>query len=108
MTTFLRRSQLFDESTGLSTETITTCDGSAVRVRGTPATYAALGLSERQAPTLLFTPDAYPLRADSDEFVRPGDEVEWVGATYVVRDVDPVAPDGFVIVARIVVQRGGA
>jgi hypothetical protein len=106
MITFTRRSQAFADETGLSTETVTTITGHAVQVRGAAATYARLGLSETQAPTLLITPTTYGLRAWSDEFVRPGDEVEWAGGSFVVQDVAPIAPDGVVIAARVVIARG--
>jgi hypothetical protein len=103
--TFTRRTVTMDESTGQTTETTSTITGGAIQVRGRPDTYRALSLIESSAPTLLFTPTTYNLHAGSDEFVMPGDEVTWAGETYTARDVSPVAPDGFVIAARIVVTR---
>jgi hypothetical protein len=50
-------------------------------------------------PTLLTTPSAYPLRANTDEFVLPGDTVSWNNITYTVKDVDAVAPVARIIVA---------
>jgi hypothetical protein len=88
---------------GASTSSVT---GSAIQVRGKELRYRELGLSLAHNHTLLFTPSAYPLRANTDEFVMPGDTVSWTGNTYVVKDVDPVAPDGYVIVARIIVGQG--
>ena len=84
---------------------ITTIAGNAVQVRGTPQTYASLSLIESAAPTLLFTPSTYGYLANSDGFVLPGDTVVWAGETYIVKDVTPIAPDGVVIAARIVVSK---
>lgn len=89
-----------DTWTGGSTSTIT---GSAIQVRGDPQKYLALELIMSTNPTLLFTPTVYPLRANTAEFVQAGDTVVWTGVTFTVKDVDPVAPDGFVVIARIVV-----
>jgi hypothetical protein len=106
MSTFTRRSQSFDTD-GNSTESVTTIEGEAIQISGKPATYARLGLSASQAPTLLFTPENYELRAWSNEFVLPGDEIEWAGSTFIARDVETLAPDGYVVLGWIVVERGG-
>lgn len=105
MTTFTRRTITVSETDGSSTVAETTIAGSAIQVRGKPDTYRALSLIESQAPTLLFTPTDYDLAAGSDDFVKPGDTVVWAGQTYTALGISPVAPDGFVILARIVVQR---
>ena len=81
----------------------TTITGSAIAVRGDPERYVALSLIPSMAPTLLFTPDLYTLHSFTPEFVMPGDTVAWNGVTFTVRDVSPVAPDGVVILARIIV-----
>lgn len=86
---------------GASTTTIT---GSAVQVKGNAQRYADLGLVLATMPTLFFTPTDYALAAGGTSFVLPGDTVSWCGTTYTVRDVDPIAPDGYVIAARIVVS----
>jgi hypothetical protein len=75
---------------GASTSSVT---GSAIQVRGKELRYRELGLSLAH-------------NHNTDEFVMPGDTVSWTGNTYVVKDVDPVAPDGYVIVARIIVGQG--
>lgn len=105
MVTFSRDTPgTFDGTTGLfSSPSTSTITGSAIQVRGNGARYRELGLVLSTMPTLLFTPSAYPLRANTDEFVLPGDTVSWNNIDYTVKDVDPVAPDGFVIVARIIV-----
>ena len=80
--------------------TTTTVTGAAIRVRGVPETYRAPTLIESQAPTLLFTPTTY------GELPALGDTVTWPpvgGTTYTVRDINPIAPDGVAIMARIVV-----
>ena len=107
MTTFSRTSPgVYDASTGTwSAPSTTTIGGSAVMVKGNPERYAALGLILTTMPTLVFTPTSYNLKAFSSDFVLPGDTVVWNSATYTVKDVDPIAPDGFVIAARIVIGK---
>ena len=105
MTTFTRTTLTYDETLDASTSTTTTVTGSAIQVRGKPETYRALSLIESQNPTLLFTPTDYDLHAGSAEFVKPGDTVTWASQVYTVKDVAPVAPDGVVIIARIVVGK---
>jgi len=101
--TFTRVTQTEDASTGLITTASTTIGGNAVIVRGRPDRYQALGLAIDRMPTLLFTPTSYNLLAYTDDFVQPGDTVSFNGQTMTVKDVDPVAPDGVVIIARIIV-----
>lgn len=105
MTTFTRTSAgTYDGATGTwSGPATTTITGSAIQVRGTPQRYQALELVLSTMPTLFFTPDDYPLLANTDAFVLAGDTVVWTGDTYTVKDVDPIAPDGYVIAARIIV-----
>lgn len=105
MVTFTRGAPgVYDPATDTwSAGSVTTITGSAIQVKGDPQKYQALELVMSTNPTLLFTPSVYPLRAFTEEFVLPGDHVDWNGVTFTVKDVDPVAPDGFVIVARIVV-----
>lgn len=88
--------RLTDTTTGSTTTTVT---GWAVRVPGSPITYERLNLVQSEAPTLLFAPTTVgtlpPLSA----------QVNWGGVSYTVRDVDPIAPDGVALVARVVVAR---
>lgn len=105
MITFTRQRLTYDPTTDTSTNVVTTITGNAIQVSGKPDTLRALSLIDSGAPTLLFTPTSYGLRAGTDDFVRAGDTVVWAGATYTVKDVAPVAPDGFVIVARVIVAR---
>ena len=100
-TTFTRKAQTYNAETGVMTTTESTVTGAAVRVRGDPHTYTALGLSLSENPTLLFTPTTY------GGVPEPGDEVTWPasGTVYHVKDVNPTAPDGVVIVARVVIGK---
>ncbi len=108
MATFTRRRKTFDETTGLSTDTVTSISGSAIiTTSGKSEGYVRLGLSPSAAPLILFTPDNYDLKAYTDEFVLPGDEIEILDLTWKARDVLPVSIDGFVILGKIIVERGG-
>ena len=94
----------YDPATGLTTGGSTsTITGTAMQVRGDPQRYEAQGLNLSTMPTLLVAPTDYDLSAFSESFVRPGDTVAWRTVTYTVKDVSPIAPDGVVIMARIIV-----
>ena len=108
MTTFTRQTITPDPTTGIVTPAETTITGSAIQVRGDPQRYRALDLNLSTMPTLFFTPTDYELEANGPDFVMPGDTVPWPSSTspvYTVRDVSPIAPDGVVIAARIVIAR---
>jgi hypothetical protein len=102
---FTRTVNVEDTATGLVTPSVSTIAGSAIRVKGNPDKYQALGLVQSQAPSLFFTPNNY------GDCPGPGDTVLWRDpvtqqlATYAVKDVDPIAPDGFVIAARVVIAK---
>jgi hypothetical protein len=85
-----------DTWTGGSTSTVT---GDAIRTRGNPERYKALELIESESPALLFTPDTY------GDLPALNSTVSWNSTTYTVRDVDPIAPDGTAIAARVIVVR---
>jgi hypothetical protein len=108
MITFTRTDPgTYDPETGLHTgESTSTITGTAIQVRGDPQRYEVQSLNLATMPTLLFSPTSYNLSAFSDDFVRPGDTVVWRTVTYTVKDVEPIAPDGVVIMARIVVGVG--
>lgn len=98
MTTFTRVTQNVNPADGtIGTPTTTTITGSAIRVRGLPETYQKLGLIDSQSPTLFFTPTNY------GDTPAPGDTVVFGGVTFTVHDVNPIAPDGVTIAARVVV-----
>lgn len=97
--TFTLVTQTYDAETDTSTPATTTVSGHAVRVRGNPRQYEALGLVEASTPTLLFVPTTY------GEEPELGATVVWNGETYTVRDVAPLAPDGSAILSRVVVSR---
>lgn len=106
MVIFTRRTMQYDAASDSMVETVTEITGSAIQVAGDPLVYEKLGLELSAAPTLLFTDSTYPLRAFTPEFVLPGDTVVWNGITYTVRAIPRItAPDGTVVVARIVVAK---
>jgi hypothetical protein len=106
MLTFTRRTQSeYDAGSDTATLVETTITGEGTQMPGDPQRYAALGLDLQNMPTLLVSPTTYPLRAFTDEFVKPGDTVPWNGFTWTVKDVNPIAPDGFVVLAYVVIAR---
>ena len=97
--TFTRTAQgSYDAATDTATLSTSTIVGTAVQVQGDPHRYAALGLVESKAPTLIFVPNTY---GDTPE---PGDVVTWQSQEYTVRDVTPAAPDGVTIAARVIIE----
>lgn len=72
--------------------------GSAIRVGGNSSRYLALGLELTQNPTLFFTPSTY------GELPEAGYTVSWAGKTVTVKDVQPIAPDGVAIAARVICE----
>lgn len=102
--TFTRTAQGdYDPEADTMTPSDSTVTGYAIRVKGLrsdePGSYRSLGLVEAKAATLLFAPTTY------GETPSVGDTVTWDGATHTVRYVEPVAPDGTTIIARVVVER---
>ena len=101
--TFTRTAATYDATGGGVAPVETTITGNAFRT--TPRTrldlmrYESLGLVQSDAPTLLFAPTTY------GETPAPGDVVTWNSIDYTVRSVDPVAPDGVTIIARVVISR---
>lgn len=105
MSQVFTRTTNVEDAAGVLTPTVTTISGAAFARRGKPGTYRALGLIPSAAPMLFFTPTTYLLRAFTTEFVMPGDVTTWAGEDYTVLDVDPFAPDGYVIHAYIVITK---
>lgn len=97
--TFTRITRAYAPATDTSTATVSTVSGHAIRGRGNPQVYEALKLVESEAPTLIFAPATY------DEVPEVGDTVTWGGTGYTVRNVQPIAPDGDNLLARVVVSR---
>lgn len=94
----------YDASTDTAAPpTKSTIAGVCIKSKSNPQRYGALGLDLVTMPTLFVVPSVFPLRAYSPEFVLPGDVVVWNGVSYTVKDCDPLALDGGVISARIVV-----
>lgn len=76
--------------------------GRAMRVAGDPTRYEALGLVQSEAPTLVFVPDVV------GQLPPPGATLRFGESLFTVRDVDPVAPDGVALWARLIVVGGGS
>lgn len=86
-------------ATGARGATATTAvSGYAARTKGKPLTYQRLALIESESPTLEFVPSVYGQQPALNSTVQFG------GKSYTVADVDPVAPDGVTILARVVVD----
>lgn len=103
---FTRTTQSVESDDGtFGAPSVVTISGEGMLVTGNPQEYAAMELSMTSGPTVLFTPDAYPLRAYTPEFVLPGDVTAINGINFVVNKVlKVVAPDGFVVVSRIALK----
>lgn len=88
---------IYDPTTGVFTEGTPGSDavGRAVQIEGDPDRWSSLGLTLTNPVTLML--------AASGLTVTPtvGASFTWAGTTYVIRDVDPVAPDGTPIIYTI-------
>lgn len=102
-----QRPGTYSESTDTwSAPTSTVISGEGIVMSGDPEEYAAQELVLSTTPMIGFTPDAYPLRAFTPEFVMPGDTTPINGVTFTVAKIlKVVAPDGFVVYSRIAVTR---
>lgn len=98
-TTFTRETVSHTRSDDSIVPTTTTVVGVAIRTTGNAIKYRELGLIESEAPTLLFVPNTY------GETPQPGDTVIWNSLEYTAADVDPLAPDGVTILAKVIVKR---
>jgi hypothetical protein len=104
--TFERTATVIDKATGRPTTTDVSMPCVAVKVGGDPRQYAALGLLEVEAATLLFAPASYAQNAEENATTpKPGDVVGWQGQTWNVRGVSTLDPDGAgTILGRAVVS----
>lgn len=80
-----------------SAPSLSSVAGHAIRTKGDAKRYESLKLTPTDAITLLFAPTTYGQRP------ALGATATWEGAPVVVRDTDPVAPDGSDIVCRVIV-----
>lgn len=104
--TFTNNTPSHTPSTGNVSPVETTVTGVAMRVKGSPNTYIALGLIESAAPTLFFVPDEYGQLPELGDTCPWGTDRDGEPITYSVRNVDPFDPDGLgAIYARVVVTR---
>lgn len=98
--TFSLTTDVLDPSTSTYVAGATvTVPGYAISRSGNPIKYAALGLLLMEAPTLVFVPSTY------GNLPGLGYSVVWNSTTYLVKDVDPVGPDGPAILAKVIVAR---
>lgn len=97
--TFTRTTHTHNRATDTLTSSSSTIAGRAMKVRGDPERYRALGLVESESPTLLFVPTTYGDR------IKPGDTVSWRSTTYTARDCNHLEPDGVVIQTRVIIER---
>lgn len=97
--TFTGITRTTDASAGTSSVTSTTVPGFAIQTKGDPRRYERLNLIESEAPTLLF------VATDYGDSISPGMKVTWNGTAWIVRDVQPTAPDGTVILSKVVISR---
>lgn len=97
----------YDEPTDTwSAPTLSTIVGEGILMSGDPEEFAAQELILETTPVIGFTPNDYPLRAFTEEFVLPGDTTVINAVTFTVAKLlKVVAPDGFVVFSRIAVTR---
>lgn len=100
---FTRVTQTIDPATQRPTPVTRTILGRGVQVKGNPLRYRDLGLQMSQAPTILWGPLTYD--ADPEDVPEPGDTTVYRSRTWIVKDVDPTAPDGVFITGRIIITR---
>lgn len=97
--TFTRVTKTHNRATDQMTSATSTIEGVAIKVRGNPERYKALGLVEAEAPTLLFFPRVY------GERIKPGDTIVFRNQKFTARDCEHLEPDGVVINTRVIVER---
>lgn len=91
---------VYDPATDTTTAgTSASVAGQAIRLPGDARRYEALGLTEREAVTLLFAPTTYGANP------AVGAAFTWGGETFTCASVDPLALDGTTLLATIVGRR---
>lgn len=97
----------YDEATDSWSAPVTSViTGEGILMSGDPEEFAAQELILETTPVVGFTPNDYPLRAFTPEFVLPGDSTVINDVTFTVAKLlKVVAPDGYVVFARIAVTR---
>lgn len=95
--TFIDTVQVRDDATGHVTPITTLIAGTGVQEPGDPERYKELELVSSTSPTIFFTPDVYGV------IPKPGNTTIWAARRYTVRDVSPVAPNGYAIAARVII-----
>lgn len=102
---FTRVTQTIDPATQRPTSVTRTILGTGVQItKGrNPIRYRDLGLQMSQAPTILWAPVTYD--ATPEDVPEPGDTTVFRSRTWVVRDVEPTAPDGVFITGKVIISR---
>jgi hypothetical protein len=77
---------------------VSTVSGFAAQDKGDADRYAALGLTEVSARTLIFVPDLIGQKPALNATVM------WEAATYTVKSVNPIAPGGSAFASSVVVS----
>ncbi len=107
MITFTRVTPTYNPSSDTMSTVTTTVTGDAIQVQPNASDiqrFKERDLLLTETILLLFTPTTYGY------VPMPGDTVVWpasgsTATTYTVRDVNPLAPDGVVIMARVACGR---
>lgn len=105
MITFTRVTQAYDPATGGVTPTTRTFNGEGIMKRADPTKFKPGTLIPESAAMLVFECEAYGYKAYSPDFVQEGDTTDILGTTWFASQVNPVAPDGLVILAYILVVK---
>lgn len=99
MTDFVRKAPTLGATDGAFAVTTTTISGEAIRLSrvrdGERAQFPQLGLVAQETAVLFFTPATYGERP------AVGDVVTWEEVEWTVAWVNPIAPDGVTIAARV-------
>jgi len=104
MTDFIRQARTYTDSTGALATTEETLTGDAIRiskVRESEKAQFAEGAVIGETAVLLWIGADY----DADLRPKPGDMVTWEDVAWTVAWVNPIAPDGVTLAARVGVAR---
>lgn len=91
----------YDETAGRSqTGASSSVSGGLLRVKGKPLVYASLDLQQLENVTGLFCPNTYGDAPKLGSLVSLD-----TGAPFILKSIDPLAPDGKNIFATVIVSR---
>lgn len=96
---FTRTTQSIDPLTEQpNTPAVAVVSGFAIRRAGNPRQYEALKLTDKEAVTLLFAASNYGDVPVLDAVAL------WAGKNYIVRSVNPIAPDGIALLSNVIIS----